>query len=77
MPLEVALFNTVKEYVESAPAARIYYRTDGRTLTVVAGMLSWKGKVVGEKEYEAMVGFLKDHDAIEVLSFRDVRELFS
>ena len=76
MPLQVPKLETIEEYVESAPAARIYYRVDGHKLTVVAGMLSCKSELKPD-ELTKWVDWLKEQGAIEVSGYKDVRELFS
>jgi hypothetical protein len=76
LPLQVSELAVLDEYVESSPSARIYFRHDNDRLTIVAGMLSWVG-TLQRTEMEEWLRWLEDHKAIEVKSFREIRDLFS
>ena len=77
MPLEIADFSILEEYINSAPSARIYYRVEGKKMVVVAGMLSWRGTIKDADTFQTYKDFLEAHNAIEVNGWSDIRELFA
>lgn len=76
MPLQVSDLNTLEEYADSSPSARVYYRKENDKLTIVAGMLSWVGTLLPEA-MEEWTKWLTEKKAIEVKTFREIRELFA
>ena len=87
MPLEVAELEVIKEYIESAPSCRVFYRAntdqEGRAaahVRIMAGQLSWSGKL-NDKELGELLKWVREIDStkgrvIEVKGWVNTQEVF-
>jgi hypothetical protein len=69
----------MKEYIDNAPSCRIFYRLDGSKIRIMAGQLTWTGKVESKDEVvEWLEQMEKDSKGrvIEVKGWKNVNEVF-